>query len=132
MYASSTKTVVTSYQRVRIDPESFTIDIGDATFATSNGSVVHDGTTVVSMPYGVAMGCGASATANINLRGTSFRLEGAFPTLGINATATMNLSTDRKVLDMTVTGSCGYTAQAPWTNPVSDGEQLALRLAYFR
>lgn len=130
--AASGATVATSYQRVRIHPDSFTVDIGDATFATSTGAATHDGKPVTAMPFGVAMSCGTAASMNMNLRGTAFRLELPFPFMGTSTTATTELSTDRKVLAMTVKGDCGWTAPTTFAKPVGGASQPVLRLSYFR
>lgn len=133
MYSTGTGTdVVTEYQRVRIDPNTLIVDIGDMTFATSTGSLLYKSTTVTSMPFGVAMTCGGVAAANLNLRGTAFRLDSAFPSFGTNTMPTSTLAADRKALDMTVKGDCGWMAPTKDTNPTSDAEQFVLRLAFFR
>jgi hypothetical protein len=130
-FADGTNHVATAYEKVRIDPASLAIDIGDATFATSTGSAVHNGTTVTSMPYGIAMGCGAEAAMNINLRGTAFRMESPLAQFGTNVKTTTTIANDRKILDMSATGSCGWVAQDRDVNPTSDAEQFRLRLSLF-
>jgi plastocyanin len=130
-YVSANGRITTAYEKVRIDPASLTIDIGDTTFATSTGTATHNGTTLTSMPYGIAMGCGAEATMNINLRGTQFRLESALAQYGTDVKPTATLSNDRKLLDMTATGTCGWVAQDIYVNPTSEAEQFRLRLSLF-
>ena len=111
MFASGAAQVVTVYEKIRIDPASFAVDLGDTTFASSTGSAVANGSTITSMPYGVAMSCGgAAATMNIDLHGTPFRLEQPFSRFGTDAQGTVTLSTDRKSLSQSVTGNCAWVA----------------------
>ena len=77
--ASPGTNVRTMFKRLRINPASLTVDIGDLTFASSTGSLMHSGTVkVTSMPYGVAMSCtapqAANGTGNIDLRYTPFQV----------------------------------------------------------
>lgn len=67
-------TVRTTYSRIRIDPQTFLVDIGDQTFSTSTGQLTHGVTSVTSMPYAVAIDCNGEGwgRANIDLRGTPF------------------------------------------------------------
>jgi hypothetical protein len=132
MYASSGKQVTTAFEKVRIHPKTLAIDLGDTTFAASNGVAVHNGTTLTMMPYGIAMSCaGAPATANINLRGTPFRLEGALPQFGTGVSEKYDFAADRQNLNVTVTGDCGWVAQRAQVDPTSDATQFELRLAFF-
>lgn len=132
MYARSGHQVTSAFEKLRIDPQSLAIDLGDTTFATSNGVAVHNGTTLTMAPYGIAMSCdGAPATANINLRGTPFRLEGALPQFGTGVKQQYDFPTDRQSLDVTVTGDCGWVAQRSQVDPTSDAPQFELRLAFF-
>lgn len=57
--ASPGTNVRTSFTKVRIDPTTLTVDVGDLTFATSTGKLQHSSVTrgpsspyVTSMPYG--------------------------------------------------------------------------------
>jgi len=81
--ASPGTNVRTSFTRVRIDPATLLVDIGDLTFATSTGELTHaNGGPVTTAPYGVALDCagGSSQTgiANIDLTGTPFQVKGTF------------------------------------------------------
>jgi hypothetical protein len=132
MYASGSKQVATKYEKVRIHPETLAIDLADTTFAASSGMVVHSGTTLTMMPYGIAMSCtDTPATMNINLRGTQFRLESALQQFGTGVKSTFDLSSDRQSLTTTVTGNCGWVAQYGHVKPTSDVEQFELRLSLF-
>src|SRR4051812_21255042 len=66
--------VETRFDKVRIDPETLTLDASDLTFAVSTGSVQHLGGQVVdSLPLGVAMSCGGGFTAaQVDVQGTPF------------------------------------------------------------
>jgi hypothetical protein len=61
--ASRGTNVRTSYRTVRIDPATLRVDIGDTTFASSTGSLVHanSGTVVTTMPYGEVADLAAGA-----------------------------------------------------------------------
>ena len=132
MFARSGKQVTTAFEKLRINPESLAIDLGDTTYATSNGVATYNGTTLTMAPYGIAMSCdGAPATANINLRGTPFRLEGALPQFGTSVKQQYDFAADRQNLSVTVTGDCGWVAQRSQVNPTSDSAQFELRLAFF-
>ena len=131
-FASASGQVTTQYDKVRINPQSLSVDIGDKTFAVSTGSAMHNGVKLTSMPYGVAMSCGVVAKANINLRGTPFRLERQLPWFGTYSAPTNELSTDRKVNDMTMNGDCGWFAATELTKPTSTDSQYKLNLAFFR
>ena len=131
-YASGGKSVVTSWEKLRVNPRSLAVDLGDTRFATSSGTVVHNGTTLTQMPYGVAMSCsGTPATANINLSDTRFRLEQPLSQFGTTVKQTYDFSADRQNLNVTVTGDCGWVAQRGAVDPISDKEQFELRLAFF-
>ena len=86
---SSGTDVVTSFTKVRLDPATLEILIEDRTFSNSVGGISHpDGggpVSVTSMPYGAAMNCNASppfGTANVDLRGTPFKVTEAFVLTG--------------------------------------------------
>ena len=76
--------VVTRFDKLRIDPASLKVDIGDTTFAVSEGKLVHtSGAEITSMPLGVAMSCGGGyATANINIFDTPFELDERYTIAG--------------------------------------------------
>ncbi len=84
-------TVRTSFTKVRIDPATLLVDIGDMTFATSTGElgvVTPCNGHIVASPLGVALDCvgGSSATgrANIDLTGTPFQVSQTFFAHGWN------------------------------------------------
>jgi hypothetical protein len=95
--ASPGTDVRTSFTKLRIDPKTLTIDIGDLTFATSTGQVLHaNGGYVTQVPYAVALDCTASSTgaANIDLTGTSFAVKSVFYANGWYASG--SISSDGK------------------------------------
>ena len=117
--AATGSTVTTSFTKVRLDPATLIVDIGDRRFATSSGNLVHPdsgGSSVVtSMPYATAMGCEAgvaNGTANINLQGTPFAVDDTF---GIDdlGTGSATFSALDQVVDLTGGGFCGWTAPEP-------------------
>lgn len=132
--------VITHYTKLRIDPETLLIDIGDQTFSTSEGSLDHCGsTTVTSMPYGVAMACvGACyniSIANIDLTGTPFAVADDFSVGGFLAYGTATFSPDNQVVDLTGGGFCGWIVPAApepdtLTNPFNAKGGFRLNLEY--
>jgi hypothetical protein len=73
--------VVTTFEKIRVDPISLKVDIADLTFAVSEGKVIHMGTTeITSMSLGVAMSCdlNARAFAQLDLNDTPFGIANHF------------------------------------------------------
>lgn len=125
--------VRTEYNKVRIDPLSFTLDTSDQTFAVSTGSLVDAaGKTVTSMPLGVAMSCGAGrAFAQVNLDGTPFVIEQYFTVGGDQST--MQGNADRwqtgVAIEMWADGNCGWIAPDGVTDAMTGGADL-IQLGY--
>ncbi len=115
--ASSGTDVRTYYYKLRIDPNTLLVDIGDQTFAASTGSLTHGDDEVTSMPFGVAMDCLANfsqaGVANIDLRGTPFAVADPFVIWGFNAAGSAELSSSRQVVDLTGGGYCGWIQPDP-------------------
>lgn len=132
--ASPGTTVRTSYIRLRIDPVTLAVQIGDQRFATSRGSLSHSGAgPVTSMPFGVAMSCGFdNTTANIDLRGTAFAIADTFMGGGSFDQFNTNISIDpeKQFVDLFGGGFCGWVGgkSAPY-NPFNDA-QGTLQLSY--
>jgi hypothetical protein len=87
--------VTTHYTRVRLDPGTLLVNIGDQTFATSDGFDCCYGTTpVTSMPYATAGSCddrfGLLGTANVDLTGTPFIVDDVFSVGGWFARGSAN------------------------------------------
>jgi hypothetical protein len=130
---SAGTTVTTVFEKVRVDPHSLAIDIGDTTFARSTGSLKHKGgIQVTDAPFGVAYTCSGTAIANVDLSGTPFHAEDPFKKIGA-VTARYQVSTDTKSITTTVDGTdCGYISpEAPLgLDPIADTDRFVLRLAY--
>jgi len=99
----------TWYTRVRFHPDSLTVDIGDAQFATSQGTPVLGNAT---WPYADAGDCsGFRGAANVDLRGTPFFVvPGQFVSLGWATAGNVSFSASNQVANLSGGGSCGeYT-----------------------
>lgn len=128
--------VTTTYTKLRIDPQTLTIDISDQTFATSVGTLDRRTDHITSMPLGVAMACAGSATygtANIDLTGTPFRIVSQFSLdgTGFGPSAPdggFALFRENQWLEAWAYGECGYVAPRGMAtspiNQVADGWQL--------
>jgi hypothetical protein len=113
--ASPGTNVRTTFYKLRINPDSLTVDIGDLTFARSAGSLMHTGNVkVTSMPYGVAMSCTASQDANgagnIDLQWTPFQVNSPFATGGFEAKGSAVVTQDNQLVSITGGGYCGWEA----------------------
>jgi GON domain len=113
--ASPGSSVRTSFTKLRIDPASLTVDIGDLTFARSAGSLKHSGSVkVTSMPYGVAMSCSAPQAANgignIDLRYTPFQVNSTFTVGGSNAKGSATVTQNKQLVALNGGGYCGWIA----------------------
>lgn len=125
------KDVRTTYTHVRIDPVSLTVDVSDATFASSTGSTVVDGVSVDAVPFGVAMSCDRNrvAYANIDLTGVPFVLTSGLCQGGIAASGEPSGVPAGSAVDIWASGACGWTRpdDACAANPLSGSAgQLAL------
>ncbi len=113
--------VTTRFQRVRFEPSTMRINPFDFTFAQTTGFVIGDATAppdgilerVERVGYGVAANCesfsSSTASANVDLRGTPFRLSTAnlWTPGGFGGTGTSTFSFDRQVAVITGGGFCG-------------------------
>lgn len=145
-YTHSTVTggsdVRTSFTKIRIDPEHFTVDVDDQTFASSVGKLQHGGNpsaqnTVTSMPLGVAMDCtgpnSETGLGGVDLTGTPFTIASFYAAQGNNTgSAATTPAPDHRSIALTGGGNCGWTAvtSSP-NNPFnSNGGGFILVLAY--
>jgi GON domain len=126
--ASPGTNVRTMFTKLRIDPVTLTVDIGDLTFATSTGSLNHSGsgTIVTSIPYGAAMSCAGpgdtSGVGNINLRGTPFQVGATFALGGADPAGSAVFSADNQQVNLTGGGYCGWITPSPaMYNPFNPG-----------
>lgn len=128
--------VETTYTKLRIDPQTLTIDISDQTFATSVGTLDRRTDHITSMPVGVAMACAWSAahsTANIDLLNTPFRIVSQFAVQGTGFGPSApgggaSLDRNGQWLETWAYGECGYVAPVGMSdtpiNQLADGWQL--------
>ncbi len=83
------------FTKVRFDPGTLRVDIGDITFAnTTGGPLTHKASTdpqpVTSMSYATAMACnvgtgGFDGQADVDLKGTPFAIDDTFTVGGTAA-----------------------------------------------
>lgn len=116
--ASPGTNVRTRFTKLRINPATLQVDIGDLTFASSTGSLLHAGSIrVTSMPYGVAMACvapfNAAGVGNIDLTGTAFQVTSTFAASGSRASGSATISPGNQVVSLTGGGFCGWEMTAP-------------------
>jgi hypothetical protein len=113
--ASPGTDVRTTFTKVRVDPETLTVDIADLTFASSTGQLHHSSDVVSSMPYGVAMSCtfGPDGTGRVDLGGTAFVLADTFVLGGAAAQGGAVTSPDGRTADLAGGGYCGWLNPAP-------------------
>jgi hypothetical protein len=132
--AVSGSNVVTRYSKIRIDPASLLVDIGDQTFSTSSGELVHGGESVTSMPFGVGMSCDAtpSGIGNIDLTGTPFAVTAdAFQVGGAGSSGSATYSNNNRVVNLSGGGFCGWICSNPATfNPFNDAGDFQLALEW--
>jgi len=106
--------VRTAYTKLRVNPATLTVGIGDMTFATSTGSLTQGSNTVTSMLYGTAASCigpgDTSGIGNIDLSHTAFRLAGTFAVGGFEAAGSADISSNGQVASLSGGGFCGEIA----------------------
>ncbi|NDU75414.1 hypothetical protein GWI34_22715 [Actinomadura sp. DSM 109109] len=134
--ASPGTDVRTRFTRLRLDPATFTVDIGDLRYASSTGSLQHSGSeTVTAMPYAVAMSCTGTPAGegNIDLRGTAVKVDNPFGTGGAGPSGTATVSPDAQVVNLNGGGYCGWLMPTPVrynpTNPAPGMPNLKLACA---
>jgi hypothetical protein len=115
--ASPGTNVRTTFKRLRVNPASLTVDIGDLTYASSTGSLTQGNVKVTSMPYAVAMSCAApqaaNGTGNIDLRYTPFQVSSAFTVGGSSAKGSATVTQGKQLVNLAGGGYCGWIAPAP-------------------
>ncbi len=102
--------VTTHYTKIRLDPATLLVDIGDETFATSVGTdCCFHGVVVTSVPYGTASDClsvfSSAGRGNIDLTGTPFGVHKDYGISGFEASGSVNgrFGTDLSFDDQTFT-----------------------------
>lgn len=128
--------VRTVYARVRVDPTTLRVSLGDQTFATSTGRIATRDRVITAMPFGVAGDCIAGGSragvANIDLRGTPFAVAAdAFALAGFMPGGAATYGAGGRVVDLRGGGYCGWIAprDAPY-DPVNDAGGFALPLTW--
>ena len=116
--------VYSRFQMLRVDPETLVVNLGDLTYAVSTGSVSRydsgaDGyISLTSRAYAYASTCKFTsdglASANVDLRGTPFRLDDSvgFRLWGHVPAGSTSISNDRQIVNLTGGGACGDNAPA--------------------
>jgi hypothetical protein len=104
----------TTYTKVRFHPDTLTVDLADATFATNVGT---DAQGYATIPYATAEDCIAegsgAGTANVDLTGTLFAMvPGQLSTQGYAAVGSVTVDFQNKTANLTGGGSCGVTTTA--------------------
>lgn len=120
--------VTTHYTRVRIDPVTLLVNIGDQTFSASDGyDCCYGSTPVTSMPYATAGSCdgwfGRMGSANVDLTGTPFIVDDVFTVGGWYTRGSANsgdvlafagqmipIAVQGAVVNTTGGGGCGSTS----------------------
>lgn len=139
-------TVSTEYAKIRLDPFTLLVEIGDQTFASSVGSDCCIGITPInSMPYSVAADChhpfSNLGNANVDLTGLPFIVDDTFVVRGFAASGCVNgdcggdfhqVPVATAVVNLTGGGFCGGTHPGPITNfaPINNEGGFALQLKY--
>lgn len=138
--------VETTYTKLRIDPETLTIDINDQTFARSQGELNYLGERITSMPLGVAMSCAGSAsysTANIDLTGTPFKIATQFalgsqdvvvagaPQAPVTPTGGSADAREGQWLEMWAQGECGFIGPTGMALPTKLANGYLLEVEWF-
>jgi hypothetical protein len=125
--------VRTEYKRIRIDPETLTVDISDQTYALSSGHITLNGVEVTSMPFGIAMACeGPStyATTMMSIRDTPFVIESKLAPAGTSAGGGFTVWSDEQTVEGWAHGDCGYLPPENMTgmpvNQLANGYVLKL------
>jgi len=115
---ASGTSVRTSYTRVRLDPATSLVNIGDQTFATSTGTCTQGSTVITSMPYGSAADCYTSYStrglANVDLTGTPFRVIDTWCGGGYLPGGGAVLSSGDQIVNVTGGGYCGWINPCPY------------------
>ena len=131
-------TVKTMYSRVRVDPRTLFVDVGDKTFATTVGQATYQTLEVTSMAYATTMGCvdpGVDmARGNVDLRGTPFRVWASqwTPRAPSVFEGGAVASAEDQVIELSASGDCAYMFPGPFDspNPTNDWGGFYLLLLY--
>lgn len=102
--------VRTNFTKVRLDPATLRVDIGDSRFSSTSGHINYNN-RYGPEDYAVASDCiwyGSQAgTANIDLTGTPFNVNDTFVPQGYGQAGSSTFSDSNQVVDLTGGGYCG-------------------------
>eukprot|EP01124_Arcella_intermedia_P007014 TRINITY_DN14261_c0_g1_i1.p1 TRINITY_DN14261_c0_g1~~TRINITY_DN14261_c0_g1_i1.p1 ORF type:complete len:320 (+),score=61.25 TRINITY_DN14261_c0_g1_i1:1-960(+) len=106
--------VMTHFYKIRINPKTLFVKTDDFTYALSSGfnvQIYWNGNAKYEcseIPYGTARACGSVlGTANIDLRGTPFKVISQFIPMGCNPKGEVIYSEDDQVLNIKGGGGAG-------------------------
>ena len=108
-------TVRTTFQRLRINPETLRVNVADLTFALSAGLISNpDGSKITRLNYGEAHDClatnSSAGVGNVDLGGTPFAVApNSFVTSGYLASGSASYSADARSVNLRGGGFCGGT-----------------------
>ncbi|MFN0251441.1 MAG: hypothetical protein ACKV2T_31485 [Kofleriaceae bacterium] len=128
--------VVTTFEKIRVDPISLKVDIADLTFAVSEGKVIHMGTTeITSMNLGIAMSCDINARgfAQLDLNGTPFGIANHFRV--VQGSGHHGMWESGKVIELGASpdlGYCGWVAPTllGYDAPITAANNWVVALTY--
>jgi len=125
--------VETRFDKVRIDPLTLKLDIGDLTFAVTTGALSLPSGQVTAMPLGVAMTCGGGyATAQLDVTGTPFTIVDQFATAGdAGHVGHAEMWESQQTVEMWADGDCGWIGSSSLTaqpTNATGGFAIALKL----
>jgi len=128
-------TMTTTFSMVALNPQNLTVNVMDATFASSNiGQIVMAGGPFSFMPYGEGEACsgGSEGTANVDLVGTPFGIVNDYgAAVGSGAFGSVSTSGDQ-ILSAQGGGGCGGIGPQGQVPGVSTGmgALYAMQLQY--
>lgn len=108
--------VRTTFQRVRIDPDTLLVNVADYAYSLSAGLIVNpDGSKITQMNYGSAADCvntnSMSGVGNVDLSGTPFAVApNSFVVSGYIAAGGATYSADSRSVSLRGGGFCGGIA----------------------
>ena len=104
--------VTTTWNRVKLDPATLTLDVSDFRFSTSTGGIPDWNAYTAS--YGMAGDCSransSAGRANVNLTGLPFAVTATWSTNGYYPAGGATRSSHDQIVDITGGGFCGSTA----------------------
>jgi len=121
---SGDSTIVTSWTKVRFDPNTMLINTGDYTYSSSVGQISHWPAYSHQVPFGTAFGCQSpydgDGIAVIDFTGTNFAVNDTFGTNGYLPGGSATAANNNQVINITGGGYCGWCGPM---NAVNQGEE---------